>query len=218
MKKFALGILVLSLTACYPPLVVMQDASIPEKGSVTATPYASASTSLDSDRRESLEGPLEQREFGAQVLVGVADGVAVQAAVSAIDTEVTEVILSLELGAKVSLIEDKLAVYVPLRFGFGDNTLMSVEPTLIGSIELTPTVRLNPFFRALVGTFVVASESDTQSELNIVPGLGANLHIDLAPNITIIPELGLVPVTSDWLQDGPSAWALNTNLGLRLSF
>jgi hypothetical protein len=96
---------------------------------------------------------------------------------------------SIMVGPRVGLIEDRVAVAVPLSFIMGDDVTTSetlmMHPTLLMTMRVGTRVDFNPSVRVTLPTCKNCDMADT------MVGLMGGFGIRAVPNLTIRPEAGI---------------------------
>ena len=169
------------------PFSDFQSARTLEPGEVQLTPsysYVQFRDDGDSDKA--------QDEFGLQVAAGLTERVEVRAryfAVRVSDEDESEIVSVLAAGPKFSLVEDQVALYAPIGFGFGADIetgeTFQFQPTLLVTLPLSERFELNPSAKAQI--WLNADEADNLLAFN----LGAGISRDLS-RWAIRPEVGLL--------------------------
>src|SRR5262245_682544 len=151
----------LSAGGCAPVFSDLQSAKLVGQGRVEVTPsYTSVSDSGEN-------GGHLQDEYGVQLATGLLDRLDLRARY--VHVEGVHVI---GFGPKVSLVNDKVAVALPVGFAFGEDVnsgkSWQVHPTLLLTAPVAPTFELTASGKALIPF----SEGDTRYAVNIGAGFG----------------------------------------------
>jgi hypothetical protein len=182
---------VLALTAvaaCVPPFSELQSARTlgPGRSEITA----SYSFVHPEDEPEDLA---EQRNIAVHVGLGLAPSTDLRirlermsARESDADESVTAYVLA--AGPKFGLVPDRLALFVPVGFAFGDDIdaedTFQIHPTLIGTLPLASGLDLNGSAKVLVP---ITGEGDNLIAFNVGLGIGEGIR-----RWVIRPEIGML--------------------------
>lgn len=175
-----------SLTACVAPFSDLQSARLVGPDRIEVTPsYSAVSLSVD-DETEKV-----QNNFGVQVAMGMSDRADIRFRYERVnfDDSDGEGMNVLGLGPKFGLVTDRVAVYVPVGFAFGDDIETSetiqVHPTLLLTMPLNQYLEINGSGKALIP--ITEREIDDLLAFNI--GLGASSDME---RWVVRPELGFL--------------------------
>lgn len=207
--RFALLALALGASACAPVFSDLQSAKLVDQGRVELTPSASRVGFSNDDDDDSGH---VQDHFGLQVGVGVHEAVELRGRYEHVkvagDGPGFEVV---GFGPKIRLVQDRLALYVPVGRAFGgpdDSDLVSdlgeswaVHPTLLFTLPAHRTVEVNASAKYLVP--LKENGGDNLLAFNLGLGLGPNLE-----RWAIRPEAGIL------LNPGEDGHFYHLSLGL----
>lgn len=179
-----LVIAIFSLSGCVTIFSEFQDAETIGKGNYEITPSSSIVTLSDEGESDHV-----QSNFGVQLGTGINDKVDMRFRLEVPTlpgaSESFGDFWAVGVGPKFQILEDKLAGYVPLGFGFGDGIETSdsfeIQPTLIGTVPINSSIDFNPSLK-LIFPF---SDRDNAIALN----LGFAVWKE---NIGIRPEVGVL--------------------------
>lgn len=176
------------LPACAPVFSDLQSARLLDKGRVELTPSGSYVGFSNDDDDDS--GHI-QNHVGGQLAVGVHEAVELRARYEHVmlveDGPSFEVV---GFGPKVRLVEDRLALYVPVGRGFGGgedadlSDSWQVHPTLLFTVPAHRNVEVNASAKYLIP--LSGDGGDDTLALNLGLGLG---HLD---RWAIRPEAGIL--------------------------
>jgi hypothetical protein len=176
--------LILLANGCAPIFSEMQSARTVGKNNVDATASFSSVNLSNDGEREHL-----QNHVGFQAAYGLSDAVdlRIRYAYVWVDEDINDIRANvLGFGPKVSLVKDRLSVYLPIGFAFGsdfkENANWQIHPTLLGTIPIVDNFDFNPSVKVLVPI----KESVTTVAFNL--GLGIKLN----ENLTLRPEYGML--------------------------
>jgi hypothetical protein len=172
------------LPSCAPVFSEMQSAKLVGKGNVELTPSASAVLSSGGGETEHV-----QDHLGLQVATGVADKVDVRARYEHVRVEGGDGgVHVLGGGPKIALVKDKVAVYVPVGFAFGEDIeagdTLQVQPTLLLTAPISSRFELNGSAKYI---HPFDADSDDLVALNVGVGLSADLE-----RWAVRPEVGIL--------------------------
>ena len=166
-------------SACAPPIAVVQDASTLETGAGEATVFIG---------QNALQTELGMR-FGA----GLSEAVELQAGGGLLTLGHQPYGFWFDVGVKLSLLEDQLALLLPVGAGInlenGESTLSEGEvgiaaaPTVIATVNLGDHVKLNPFARVSFGLGLDRGETG-----GMIAG-GVSMRFQIGESFAITPEL-----------------------------
>ena len=182
---FSLSFILLT-SSCAPIFSEMQSAHTVGKNNIDAT---ASFSSVSAGETDFTEGGHIQNHVGVQASYGLLDKVDLRIRYAYLwldDDGGTANILG--AGPKVSIIEDRLAAYVPVGFGFGEiinenSNTWQVHPTVIGTIPILDILEINPSAKALI-----PFEKDRDMAIAFNLGIG----VKLPAGFTIRPEFGLL--------------------------
>ena len=184
------GVLAISLSACAPVFSDLQSAKLVEPGQAELT--GSVGTVKFSDPDDEDSGRV-QDQFGLQAGFGLHEAVELRGRFEHVTVagENGPSAQVLGLGPKIRLVEDRLALYVPVgrAFGgdedddFGDS--WAVHPTLLVTLPAHANVEVNASAKYLIP--LSAEDADNQWAFNLGLGLGPNLE-----KWAIRPEAGVL--------------------------
>lgn len=183
----------LLMSSCMPPVFSeLQSARTLEKGKVEATAGFSANFSVfDDEGKQYNEHSYDH--FGVHLAYGLADRVDLRARLEYIwiddAGEPGGTYNIFGMGPKGSIVEDRLAVYLPVGFAFGkeiENTgdTWQFHPTLLFTLPVSDYFEFNPS-----GKVLIPFNSDLEALVAFNFGLG--LSTDLS-KYAIRPEFGLL--------------------------
>lgn len=194
-------ILAAMLPACAPVFSELQSAKLVDKGRVELTPSASyVGFSADDDD----DSGHVQDHYGIQLGVGLHEAVELRGRYEHITGAGVEVV---GLGPKVRLVEDRVALYVPVgrAFGGGEDADLgdswAVHPTLLFTVPAHRSVEVNASAKYLVP--LNENGGDNLLAFNLGLGLGPDLE-----RWAIRPEVGIL------LNPGESGHFYHLSLGL----
>jgi len=180
-------LIILSINGCAPVFSEMQDARTVGKNNVEGTAsFSSAGFTTDG------ESDHLQNQVGFQAAAGLSDAIDLRLryALVIVDDDILEdaSVHVLAIGPKVSLIKDRLSVYLPVGFAFGDDVpedanTWQIHPTLLGTIFVSDQLDINPSLKVLVP---FEEDSDITVAFNF--GLGLRLN----ESFTLRPEFGVL--------------------------
>ncbi len=189
--------------ACAPtPMTVMQDARLLPPGEAETTPYASTMTLV------------KHSTMGYNVYPGFELGVHGSRGFDNFELHGSVQVFGNgfigaagELGAKFSVVDDAVSVYLPLQYAFSQlhcMTCVMFNPTLLTRIPIQDGVSIHPFVRAVIPFGIDHGPQP-------VAGLSARFRVG---SVVLIPEIsGLVFVRGFEFR---GAYAANFALGLSL--
>ncbi len=185
----ALLLLMVTISSCAPIFSDLQDARLVGKNNVEATAGYSAISFKD----DSIEGDgiKVQNEISVMAAYGLSKNFDVRLRYTGVwlDNDVGEGSASiLSFGPKVKLVENYLALYMPIGFGFGseiNNTAdtWQIHPTLLGTIPVIDQLDINPSFKVLF---------PFEDRLSTLVAVNLGLGIKVLNGLTIRPEFGLL--------------------------
>jgi hypothetical protein len=166
------------LPSCAPVFSDLQSAKLVGRGRVELTPSASTVSFADDGDTDHV-----QNHVGVQVATGVADRLDLRARY-----ERVEGVNAVGAGPKLSLVKDKVAIYVPVGFAFGDDVASSeswqVHPTLLLTAPVSDRFELNGSAKYL---YSFEEDTDGLVAFNVGAGLSTNLE-----KWAIRPEVGIL--------------------------
>jgi hypothetical protein len=175
----------LAAAACAPVFSDLQSARLAGRGRVEVTPSASSVSS---------DGVEVQHHFGLQLATGVHDRVDLRLRYEHVRVDGGDELGGshgvdvVGFGPKLGLVQDRLALAVPVGFAFGEDVdsgeTWQIQPTLIGSLPVVKHVELTA-----AGKYIVplsAEDADSLVALNIGLGLGP------ADRWVVRPEVGFL--------------------------
>jgi hypothetical protein len=175
-------------SGCAPVFSDLQSARVTRPGEVEVTPSASMVHFADEDSTHI------QDDYGVQVAGGLLDGVELRAryarVVTANDGDQPGISVNvLGFGPKVRLIQDRLALAVPVGFAFGGpvdepGKTWQVQPTLIGTLPLTKYLDVTAAAKYIIP--LSAEDADNLVALNVGLGIGR------ADRFVVRPEIGFL--------------------------
>jgi hypothetical protein len=172
---------------CAAPFSDFQSARTLGPGEVEATPSYSHVRFRDDGESEKV-----QDEFGFQFAAGLSERAELRAkyfAVRVSDDDDSQTVSVLAVGPKFSLVEDRVALYTPIGFGFGSGIETSetfqLQPTLLFTLPVSENFELNPSAKAQIWL----NEDDADNLLSF--NLGAGISNDLS-RWALRPEVGLL--------------------------
>jgi hypothetical protein len=163
---------------CAPIFSDLQSARLVGPGKIEATPsFSSVFVSEEGDTSH------VQNHAGIQAAVGLLNGLDLRLRYERVlDYDLN----ALGFGPKVALLEDRLALYVPVGFAFGDESESSetweTHPTLLVTLPVAKSFEINPSVKALIP---LTGQRDTLIAFNLGAALG-NIR-----KWSIRPEVGL---------------------------
>jgi hypothetical protein len=179
-------LLFLSINGCAPVFSEMQDARTVGKNNIEGTAgfsYVGAAEDGESNHA--------QNEIGLQAAYGLSNAVDLRLRFTSVmvDDDIGDLSANvLAIGPKVSLIKDRLSVYLPVGFAFGkditdDANTWQIHPTLLGTIPVADKVDVNPSVKVLL-----PFEGDLETTFAFNLGLG----IRLTDSFVLRPEYGML--------------------------
>ncbi len=187
-SRAPLCMLALLLGACAVPFSEMQSARLTGPGRLEVVPnYSHIGLTGFKDERFSR---IQQMQAGLQAATGLSDDVDLRLRYEGITlSEASSWVHMLALGAKLPLVRDQLALYLPVGFAFGSDIVIHrtwlTQPTLIATFALTDYLELN------TSTKTVLPLRDPFDDLNM--GVNVGLGISPEPEVwSIRPEAGML--------------------------
>ncbi|MDH3197740.1 MAG: hypothetical protein OEO21_05815 [Candidatus Krumholzibacteria bacterium] len=182
MSRFAcVGVAALILGGCFlPPAGNVQDARTVGKGNVRVTGFWSG---IDAHRQE---GDATADEFGALIGVGGSDRSEIQLRFERLDfRDEDEGYQFISLGPKFGLIEDRLALLVPIGWYLGEDIewteTLQIHPGLLETFPVNPILEINAAQR-----LILPFSSNVWMWLNLGLGVGLSTNFD---RWAILPEI-----------------------------
>jgi hypothetical protein len=175
-----------SLAACVPPFSELQSARLVGPGRTEITPSYSAVFLGE-------EGHV-QDDLGVQAGFGIAKPIDLRLRYEMLIAD-GALLHAVGVGPKLRVLPDRVALFVPIGFGFGEDVETSetvqVHPTMLLTWPASPTFELNASAKVLVP---LAGDQDTGVAFNLGPGLSSDLRRWAAR-----PEIGVLldPADSD---------------------
>jgi hypothetical protein len=185
-------LLFLSINGCAPVFSEMQDARTVGKNNVEGTASFSSVGFTNEGESDHV-----QNHVGFQAAYGLSDAVDLRLryAFVKVDDDVQEDITVnvLAIGPKVSLIKDRLSVYLPVGFAFGEEieaeATWQIHPPMVGTIPVVDNLDINPSVKVLVP---FEEGAETTIAFNI--GLGIRLN----ESFVLRPEFGMLFNAEEW--------------------
>jgi hypothetical protein len=170
---------------CVAPFSDLQSARLAGPNRFEVTPSYSAVSFAEDGQREEL-----QDNFGIQVATGISPRVDLRARYERISLKDSDGGVNvLGMGPKVGLVEDRVAIYLPVGFAFGSgieaSETIQVHPTLLATVPVHDFVELNGSVKALIP--ITERDIDDLVAFNIGLGLGPDLQ-----RWVIRPEIGFL--------------------------
>ncbi len=191
------------LSGCYV-FSAFQGARMLPAGKTSVTPSASFLTFKTGD-----ESWKSSDNFGAQVAHGVSERVNLTVRYEHLDwSQADESHNYLDLGVKVSIVPDILAVALPVGFFFGsgveEGESFQAHPTVLATLPLHPNLDVN-----VSAKYLIFFDPDADNLAAYNAGLGVRL---LPGKFTVFPEIGLLH------NPGESGYYTQWGLGFGLEF
>ncbi|MET0551695.1 MAG: hypothetical protein ABW221_01565 [Vicinamibacteria bacterium] len=185
MTRSVLAVAVLATGACAPVFSDLQSARMLPKGAVEVTAHGTSTWFGDDDESEHV-----QNHFGVQLGTGVTERVEVRARYERILVGDDGSANLLAIGPKIGLVEDRLALSVPVALAFSgdedaEGTTVHTQPGLIATFPVSDVVELNPSVKY---TIPIDDEDGFR-------GLSLNLGLGLGPRSgkwVVRPEAGVL--------------------------
>jgi hypothetical protein len=177
------------LAGCAPVFSDLQSATLVGKGKYEVTPGFSTVSFSNEGETEHI-----QNHFGLQAAYGVHSNVDLRLRFERIDvdTESDESMGAnvLGFGPKIGLVQDKVALYLPIGFAFGEDIeevskTWEFHPTLLYTLFVGKNFELNPSAKALIPL------NRENSDVLVAFNLGAGISSDLTKWV-IRPEYGFL--------------------------
>jgi hypothetical protein len=186
------AVLLLATGGCAAPFAEMQSARLAGPGRVELTPAYSYMDIADDGETARI-----QDVYGVHVATGITSRVDVRARLEHIVVDdaggADFTATTLGIGPKFGLIPNRLALYLPVGFAFGDDIEMSdtwqFHPSIIGTVQLARTVELNGGFKALIP--LSSSEDPDDDDVLLAFNAGLGIGPDLS-RWAIRPEVGFL--------------------------
>jgi hypothetical protein len=180
----ALPLLLLATAgACAPPFSELQSARLAGTHRIELTGSYGTVSFSDDDETEKV-----QNQYGVQLATGMSDAVDARLRYERITADDGDGALNvLGFGPKVRLLPDRIALYVPVGFAFGEDIDVSetwqIHPTLLATVPVVDMVEVNGSAKLLVP---FESDFDTTVAFNLGLGIG-NMN-----RIVVRPEFGFL--------------------------
>lgn len=192
-------------SACMiPTFSDMQSAKLAGPGRLEVTPGYSMVGSDDP------EGGFEfsQNHYAIQVATGLAEGADLRVRYERLqmrgEDDGANVVA---IGPKFAIVPDRLAINLPVGFGFGDGIdaieTLSTHPALIGTATLSPQVELTGAVKALVPL------RNFDREVMVAANIGAGISTDL-DRWALRPEIGFLK------NPGDDGYGMQLSVGLTM--
>jgi len=183
MKNLILSVIsiLFLISSCAPVFSDLQSAKLVGKGNFEATPhFTTTSMTFDGETEHA------QNHFGVQLGYGLFNRIDLRARYEYIDIEGDGGKANIfGLGPKISILEDRIAAYLPVGFAFGGDVEgieeIEFQPTLLFTIPAGRYVEINPSAKGIL------SEEDFYLAFNL--GLGLSTNYDL---YVLRPEYGIL--------------------------
>ena len=202
---FPLLCLVILFSGCVTPFSELQSAKLVGPGKIEATPSFSTVSRSSEGESEHI-----QNHFGIQAAVGVHrimdfrfryERVILDSSFS--DSFGVNV---MGFGPKFSLVKDRMALYLPVGFAFGNETEISetwqFHPTLLYTVPVNKNFEFNPSAKVLIP---FKKEQGTFFAINFGAGISTNLE-----RWAIRPEIGFL------FDPGESGYAMQLSIGFSI--
>jgi len=169
--------------SCAPVFSEMQSAGTVGEGNMDGTVSFSSVRFSDDSETTTI-----QNHADAQYAYGLFDNLDLRARYSSVWVDDDDIRVNvLGFGPKYNFIKDRLSVYLPIGFAFGEDIETSesfqMHPTLLGTLPIVNRIEVNPSFKLLLP---LSGNGDTTAAFNL--GLG----LDIVDGITIRPEYGIL--------------------------
>lgn len=188
MKNLVLFVIIASAicSSCAPVFSDLQSAKLAGKGNIEATPNFT-STGFSEDG----ESDHIQNHYGLQLGYGISDWLDIRVRYEYVGIN-DELLMGesfpvnvLGIGPKFSLIQNRVAAYIPVGFAFGkeidkEDIEIEVQPTLLFTIPVGEKIEINPSVKGIIA-----------EEFYLAFNLGLGLSTN--PDIYMIrPEYGIL--------------------------
>lgn len=173
--------------ACVPPFSELQSARTLGPGRSEITPsYSVVRSSEEGDE-------VEQRQLAVHAGIGLSERADLRLRLERItaeaDGEESSAVYVLGAGPKLGLVPDRLALYLPVGFAFGDDIdvdeTFQAHPTLLGTVALTPGLDLTGSTKVLVP--LSGDGGDPLLAFNLGLGIGEGRG-----PVVVRPEVGML--------------------------
>jgi hypothetical protein len=147
-RFYALLLTALPVGACIAPFSEMQSARLLGPGGKEVTPFYS-----EVGTGEGSEHDKVYNQFGVQFGAGLSEKVDFRARVErqVVTGEPDDAITVLGAGPKFSLVKDRVAAYIPVGIGFGQDMFSAqIHPTLLFTLPVSRSFEINPSTKLLV--------------------------------------------------------------------
>ena len=179
---FSMILVVIMSYSCAPVFSDLQSAKLVGKGNFETTPsFTTTSQTVDGETDHI------QNHFGFQLGYGLSKRVDLRARYEyiGVDKDIWDANANVfGFGPKVSLLKDRIAVYVPIGFAFGGDATyvddLELQPTLLFTIPAGRYIEINPSAKAIIGDEFLCA-------FNLGLGLSTNLN-----KYVIRPEYGIL--------------------------
>ena len=172
--------------ACVPPFSELQSARTLGPGRSEITPsYSIVRSSEDGDS-------FEQRQLAVHAGIGMSERADLRLRLERItaedEGEESSAVYVLGVGPKFGLVPERLALYIPVGFAFGDDIdvgeTFQTHPTLLGTVPLSSGLDLTGSTKVLVP---LSGEGDALLAFNLGLGIGEGRS-----PVVFRPEIGML--------------------------
>lgn len=176
-------ILLLAAVQCAPVFSEMQSAKLVHKGQVEATGlYSNVGFAEDG------EGDHLQNHIGLRVAYGVSNQLNLRMGYENVFESGENGVHVFGIGAKVPIIRDRIAVYLPIGTAFGSNISTSdswqIQPTALFTVPITSNIEFNPSAKWLIP---FGNDQESLVALNFGAGVSTDIN-----KWALRPEIGLL--------------------------
>ena len=168
---------------CAPVFSEMQSARLVQKGGVEATGLYSNVAFAEDGENEHV-----QNHIGLRVNYGISDNVNLRVGYENIFESGAESAHIIGLGPKISIVQDRIAAFIPIGGAFGQDISTSeswqIHPTALFTLPITEQIEFNPSAKWLI-------PFDRDQENLVALNFGAGVSTDLNRWV-LRPEIGLL--------------------------
>jgi hypothetical protein len=198
-----LMVVAVSMGACVPPFSEMQSARLLGPGRKEITPFYS-----EVGTGEGSEHNKVYNQFGFHFGSGISERIEFRGRFErqVVAGEPDDALTVIGAGLKFPLVRDRIAAYIPIGVGFGDELFaLGLHPALLITLPVSKSFEINPSTK-----FLVPIAGDLNDVL-----WAANLGFAIGPDVrrwALRPEVGLLR------NPGESGYAYHASLGLSLGW